>query len=116
MVLASGYAALVIAAEQTSTGAKLLRFAEPVGRMAFTNYIVQSVVLGLIFYGYGLGLFGRLGSAAGLLPVVTIYAAQVVVSRLWLTHFAYGPIEWLWRAMMYGRAPAFGKQDLQFTG
>ncbi|WP_027522674.1 DUF418 domain-containing protein [Bradyrhizobium sp. Ec3.3] len=116
MVLASGYAALVIAAEQTSTGAKLLRFAEPVGRMAFTNYIVQSVVLGLIFYGYGLGLFGRLGSAAGLLLVVTIYAAQVVVSRLWLTHFAYGPIEWLWRAMMYGRAPAFGKQDLQFTG
>ncbi|MGY8662985.1 DUF418 domain-containing protein [Bradyrhizobium sp. UFLA05-109] len=107
IVLASGYAALVIAAEQTSAGARLLRFAEPVGRMAFTNYIVQSVVLGFIFYGYGLGLFGGLGSVAGLLLVVTIYAAQVVVSRLWLTHFAYGPIEWLWRALMYGQAPAF---------
>ncbi|MGV7218369.1 DUF418 domain-containing protein [Bradyrhizobium sp. UFLA05-112] len=107
IVLASGYAVLVIAAERTSAGARLLRFAEPVGRMAFTNYIVQSVVLGFIFYGYGLGLFGKLGSAVGLLLVVTIYAAQVVVSRLWLTHFAYGPIEWLWRALMYGRAPAF---------
>ncbi|GLR88116.1 membrane protein [Bradyrhizobium iriomotense] len=107
IILASGYAALVIAIEQTPAGARLLRFAEPVGRMAFTNYIVQSVVLGFIFYGYGLGLFGRLGSAAGLLLVVAIYAAQVVVSRLWLARFAYGPIEWLWRSLMYGRAPLF---------
>jgi uncharacterized protein len=118
IILASGYAALVIAIEQTSTGATLLSFAEPVGRMAFTNYIMQSLVLGFIFYGYGLGLFGELSSAAGLLLVVIIYAAQVVVSRLWLTHFAYGPIEWLWRALMYGHAPAFRKASLrlQVTG
>jgi uncharacterized protein len=49
---------------------------------------------------------------------VIIYVAQVVVSRLWLTHFAYGPIEWLWRALMYGRPPAFQRQNLrlQVTG
>jgi uncharacterized protein len=118
IILAAGYAALVIAIEQTSIGATLLRFAEPVGRMAFTNYIMQSLVLGFIFYGYGLGLFGRLSSAVGLLLTVMIYAAQVVVSRLWLTRFAYGPIEWLWRALMYGRRPAFRRQNLrlQFTG
>ncbi|MCP3470165.1 DUF418 domain-containing protein [Bradyrhizobium sp. CCGUVB1N3] len=114
IVLATGYAALVIAIEQTPTGAWLFRFAEPVGRMAFTNYIVQSIVLGFIFYGYGLGLFGGLGSVAGLLLVVAIYAAQVLVSRLWLARFAYGPIEWLWRALMYGRAPAFRKGSLRF--
>jgi uncharacterized protein len=117
IVLASGYAALVIAAEQTAIGARLLRWAEPVGRMAFTNYIMQSIILGFIFYGYGLGLFGKVSSATGLVLVVGIYAAQAVISRLWLARFAYGPIEWLWRALMYGRAPAFRKSDasLQLT-
>jgi uncharacterized protein len=117
IVMASGYAALVIAAEQTRTGSRALRWAEPVGRMAFTNYIMQSVILGFIFYGYGLGLFNKIGSVAGLLLVVGVYAAQVVISRLWLAQFAYGPIEWLWRALMYGRAPAFRRTGvrLQFS-
>jgi uncharacterized membrane protein YeiB len=115
IILASGYAALVIAVAQTSIGTKLLRWAEPVGRMAFTNYIMQSIVLGFIFYGYGLGLFGKLGSMTGLLLVLGIYAAQIVMSRLWLAHFAYGPIEWLWRALMYGHAPAFRKARLRFS-
>src|SRR5262249_44363864 len=113
IILASGYAALAITVAQTSIGAKLLRWAEPVGRMAFTNYIMQSIVLGFIFYGYGLGLFGKLGSVTGLLLVLGIYATQIVVSRLWLAHFAYGPIEWLWRALMYGHAPAFRKASLR---
>jgi uncharacterized protein len=77
--------------------------------MAFTNYIMQSVILGLVFYGYGLGLFGKLDSVAGLAIVLAVYVAQVVVSRLWLDRFRYGPIEWLWRALMYGRAPPFRK-------
>jgi uncharacterized protein len=77
--------------------------------MAFTNYILQSVILGLVFYGYGLGLFGKLDSVAGLAIVLAGYVAQVVVSRLWLDRFRYGPIEWLWRALMYGRAPPFRK-------
>jgi uncharacterized protein len=114
IVLASGYAALVITASGTALGSRLLRWAEPVGRMAFTNYIMQSIILGFIFYGYGLGLFGKIGSATGLVLVVGIYAAQAVISRLWLARFAYGPIEWLWRALMYGRAPAFRKASLQF--
>lgn len=107
IILAAGYAALVIAAEQTAAGARCLRWAEPVGRTAFTNYIMQSVVLGFIFYGYGFGLFGKLGSVAGLCLVLVIYVAQIALSHLWLTRFACGPIEWLWRALMYGQAPAF---------
>jgi uncharacterized protein len=100
-----GYATLVLAVETSETGRRWLRWAEPVGRMAFTNYIAQSVVLGFVFYGYGLGLFGELGPAAGLVLTFGIYGAQILVSRLWLTRFRYGPIEWLWRALMYGRAP-----------
>jgi uncharacterized protein len=80
--------------------------------MAFTNYIMQSIVLGFIFYGYGLGLFAKLSSAVGLVMVSSIYIAQVVLSRLWLARFRYGPVEWLWRALMYGRAPEFRKPPL----
>jgi uncharacterized protein len=74
-----------------------------IGRMALTNYLLQSVVLGFIFYGYGLGLFGRLGSAAAALAGILIYAGQLAFSRLWLERFRFGPFEWLWRSMTYGQ-------------
>ncbi len=109
ILLALGYAALVVAIEATTTVRRWLRWAEPLGRMAFTNYIMQSIILGLVFYGYGLGLFSKLDPVAGLAIVLTVYVAQVMFSRLWLDRFHYGPIEWLWRALMYGRAPPFRK-------
>ena len=108
IVLALGYAALVIAVA-SGRGGRWLAWAEPVGRMAFTNYIAQSVILGWIFYGYGLGLFGRMSSSSGLLLVLGLYAVQALWSRWWLQRFAFGPIEWLWRALMYARRPPFRK-------
>jgi uncharacterized protein len=63
------------------------------------------VGLGFVFYGYGLGLFGKLTLTEGLAIVMVVYAAQVTFSRWWLNRFAYGPIEWLWRALMYGTWP-----------
>lgn len=74
-----------------------------IGRMALTNYLLQSIVLGFIFYGYGLGLFGRIGSTAAAGTGVTIYLAQIQLSRLWLRRFRFGPFEWLWRSLTYGR-------------
>jgi len=106
IVLALGYASLVVGA-LTGSHSRLLAWAAPVGRMAFTNYIVQSLILGWIFYGYGLGWFGKIGLTAGLGLVFAIYIAQALFSRWWLTRFRYGPLEWLWRALMYGRAPPF---------
>jgi uncharacterized protein len=108
IVLALGYAALVIGVASGRAG-RWLAWAEPVGRMAFTNYIAQSVILGWIFYGYGLGLFGRMNSSSGLLLVLGLYAVQALASRWWLQRFAFGPIEWLWRALMYARRPPFRK-------
>ncbi len=105
ILLALGYASLVIVF--SLHGRRWLSWAEPVGRMAFTNYIVQSLLLGWIFYGYGLGWFGRLDPVVGLGIVVLIYAAQAIYSRWWLDRFRYGPIEWFWRALMYGNRPAF---------
>ncbi|MEJ7608735.1 MAG: DUF418 domain-containing protein [Bryobacteraceae bacterium] len=68
-----------------------------------TNYLVQSIVLGFIFYGYGLGLFGRIGSGAAVGIGVALYILQVQLSRLWLRHFRFGPFEWLWRSLTYGK-------------
>jgi uncharacterized protein len=76
----------------------------PVGRMALSNYLLQSVMGALIFYGYGLGLMGKLGSAAYLLAAVALFALQIVVSRLWLSRFCFGPAEWLTRSLTYGKA------------
>ncbi len=72
-----------------------------VGRMALSNYLAQSLICVLIFYPYGLGLFGRLGPAWGLLLSAVIYSVQTGLSNLWLAHFRFGPAEWLWRLLTY---------------
>lgn len=100
VILASGYGAAVIGL--ASLWPRFLSWAAPLGRMAFTNYLAQSVIFGWIFYGYGLGLFGRLGATAGLAIAVGVYVAQVVASAWWLRRYRFGPVEWLWRTLMYG--------------
>ncbi|HEU4851665.1 MAG TPA: DUF418 domain-containing protein, partial [Telluria sp.] len=76
----------------------------PFGRMALTNYVMQSLVMSLIFYGYGLGNWG-MGRAAQLAVALSVSLALVGVSHLWLARFRYGPLEWLWRAMTYLKLP-----------
>jgi uncharacterized protein len=104
LLLASGYGAAVIGAARLWPTA--LAWAAPLGRMAFTNYLTQSVIFGFIFYGYGLGLFGRLGASAALAIGLAVYAAQVVASAWWLKRYRFGPVEWLWRSLMYGERQA----------
>ena len=81
--------------------ARIHRFAY-IGRTAFSNYLLQSILGTLIFYsGFGLGLFGRVGPA-WLLPVtVAIFAVQVFLSRWWLERYRFGPMEWVWRRLTY---------------
>jgi uncharacterized protein len=106
ILLALGYAIAVLATGSTLSGRRRLAWAEPVGRMAFTNYVVQSLVLGLIFYGYGLGLLGKLSLAEGFGLVLAVYFTQVYGSHLWLRRYRFGPLEWLWRTLMYGQVPS----------
>lgn len=74
-----------------------------IGRTALSNYLLQSIVGTLIFYSYGLGLFGRVGLAVLLIPTIVIYVIQTVLSQWWLQRYRYGPAEWLWRSATYGR-------------
>jgi uncharacterized protein len=102
VLLACGYGAAIIWATERARGRNLLAWAAPIGRMAFTNYLMQSVIFGWVFYGYGLGLFGKLGVTTALAIGISVYILQVVFSAHWLRHFLYGPVEWLWRSAMYG--------------
>jgi uncharacterized protein len=104
ILLALGYGAAIIGLATLERGKKLLGWAAPLGRMVFTNYLAQSLIFGWIFYGYGLGLFGRLGVASALAIGVAVYIGQVFFSAWWLGRYRYGPVEWLWRTLMYGKA------------
>jgi uncharacterized protein len=104
ILLAIGYGAAIIAIANLPRGKAWLGWAAPLGRMAFTNYLAQSVIFGWIFYGYGLGLFGQLGVTSALAIGIAVYVTQVLFSAWWLRRYRYGPVEWLWRTLMYGTA------------
>ena len=80
---------------------RLTRPFAAVGRMALTNYLMQTVLCTFIFYGHGLGQFGMLERWQQLLLVVAIWVLQLVVSPFWLRYFRFGPAEWLWRSLTY---------------
>lgn len=82
-----------------------LQWLAPTGRMALSNYLLQSVIGTLIFYGYGLGQWGRIDRVGQLSLVLGVFALQVLASRWWLARFHFGPVEWLWRAATYLRWP-----------
>lgn len=107
VMLALGYGAALVALVQSRERGVVAGALAPIGRMAFTNYILQSVIFSLIFFGYGLGLFGRLGAFVTLLLGVAVFAAQCGFSALWLSRYRYGPLEWLWRTATLGRRPPF---------
>ncbi|MFD2366516.1 DUF418 domain-containing protein [Pseudoduganella sp. GCM10020061] len=100
-----GYASLVILALHSNSWFSKVRVLAPFGRMALTNYLTQSLVCAVIFYGWGFGNFG-MGRAAQLGVALSICAVQVVLCHWWLSHFRYGPLEWLWRAVTYMKLPA----------
>ncbi len=78
-----------------------------VGRMALTNYLLQSVICTTIFYGHGFGLFGYVDRAGQLAIVVGIWTFQLIASTVWLRYFAVGPVEWLTRWLVFRRRPSF---------
>lgn len=82
----------------------LLEWSVPAGRMALTNYLMQSLLMSIVFYGWGFGLIGRFGLAFVYPFSLALFAVQVTYSRRWLAHFRFGPVEWLWRSATYGRA------------
>jgi len=94
-----GYAALVLTWVKTSDGSALVDRMAAAGRMAFTNYLMTSIIMTTIFYGYGLGLTGKLERAELFLVMLGMWALILLWSKPWLERFYYGPFEWLWRSL-----------------
>ncbi len=102
-LLSLGYVAGIALLWMHPGARRTLSVLAPVGRMALTNYLMQSFICIGIFYGIGLGLFLKVGLIHALWMAVSIFVAQVVLSHLWFTRFAFGPVEWIWRQFTYGK-------------
>jgi uncharacterized protein len=81
------------------------------GRMALTNYLSQSIIATTIFFSYGLGMYGRVNIWQGMILTLAIYVVQVIWSYYWLQHYRFGPMEWLWRTLTYGKKQKMRKSD-----
>ncbi|GMB08858.1 hypothetical protein B1no1_15680 [Thermolongibacillus altinsuensis] len=82
----------------------------PVGKMALTNYLLQSIICTTLFYSYGFGLYGNVRPFVALLIAIIIYVVQVIYSHWWMRSFEIGPIEWIWRAITYGEKPRLRRE------
>jgi len=78
-----------------------------VGQMAFTNYLLHTIICTTIFYGHGLGYFGSVERTGQIRIVLAVWALQLIVSPIWLRYYRFGPFEWLWRSLTYGRPQPF---------
>ena len=105
LLLASGYVGGIMLFCRRFGGGLITTALSAVGRTAFSNYLLQTLIATSIFYGYGLGLFGSVTRIEQASIVVAIWTGQIALSVLWLRYVRFGPAEWLWRAVTYGRRP-----------
>jgi uncharacterized protein len=103
-LLSGGYAAGIALFTMSGACQWLHRAFAAIGRTALSNYLLQSVICTTLYYSYGFALFGKVGPAYGLIPTLLIYAAQLPLSLWWLRRCRFGPAEWLWRSLTYGKA------------
>ncbi len=88
---------------------KRLSILIPFGQMSFTNYIMQSIIATTLFYGYGFGLSDEMGAMGSLLVSIGIGIAQIAFSYWWMSRFNFGPLEWVWRSLSYGKFQSMRK-------
>jgi uncharacterized protein len=107
VLVALGHVGLVMLVCRSGVLTWLRERLAAVGRMAFTNYLLQSLICTTIFYGYGLGLYGHVERAALQLFTLGVWVIQLLWSKWWLERFHMGPFEWCWRSLTYWKRPAF---------
>ncbi|HMU10630.1 MAG TPA: DUF418 domain-containing protein [Ferruginibacter sp.] len=89
----------------------LFALMRPVGQMAFTNYLMQSIICNIIFVGIGFGLFGRLEYYQLYYVVAGVWVVEIIWSHTWLRYFRFGPMEWVWRSLTYWKKQPFRKDS-----
>ena len=106
-ILCLGYGATLALAANDPARLRLLHPLAMTGRMALSNYLLQSLVCALIFDGYALSLAGKVAPTAAIVLAAAIFMLQMALSCWWLNRFRFGPMEWLWRLLTYGRRPTW---------
>jgi uncharacterized protein len=105
--LALTYVAVFMLCFRAKTGKKFLSVLAPVGKMAFSNYVMQSLIGNFVFLGAGLGYMGQVGPVYFTLFGIAVFGIQVILSKVWLHYFNYGPVEWVWRSATYRKWQPF---------
>ena len=90
---------------------RLFNLMRPVGQMAFTNYLMQIIICGIIFYGIGFSMFARLQRYELYYVMAGVWVFQIIFSHLWLRYFRFGPFEWLWRSLTYWKLQPIKKAN-----
>jgi uncharacterized protein len=99
--LALAYVGLFMLAFKAMSGKRFLSLLAPVGKMAFSNYIMQSLIGNYVFFGIGLNYMWKVGPVYYTIFGVLVFILQIIISTIWLRYFNYGPVEWLWRSATY---------------
>jgi len=107
LFVTAGYIGALVLALRRLKDAKLWNPLAAVGRMAFTNYILQTVIVTFVFYGHGFGLFGRVERIGQLGIVAAVWIFEILLSAAWMSRFRFGPLEWLWRSLTYWKLQPF---------
>jgi len=100
-MLALGYASTVVLL--VIDGRRFITVFAPVGRMALTNYLMHSIICITLSYGFGFGLWWRVGASTAMAIAIAIIGLQIPLSAWWLSRYRFGPVEWIWRRLTYAR-------------
>lgn len=107
-----GHLSLIILLYKYGVFTTLYRWLARVGQMAFTNYLMQSIICTIIFYGYGFALFGKLQRYQEYYVVGAVWVFQIIFSNIWLHYYRFGPFEWLWRSLTYWKKQPMKKASV----
>jgi len=106
-ISAFGYIALLLLIIKSGMLRGVTATLASVGQMAFSNYILTSLICTALFEGYGAGLFGKLQRFELYAVVLFVWLVILVISPIWLRHFRFGPLEWVWRSLTYWKRQPF---------
>jgi uncharacterized protein len=111
--LSVGHASLILLIYRSRVVPWLMKALSNVGQMAFSNYLIQSIICTLFFYGYGLGYFNKLSYHQLYYVVAVVWIFQLITSSIWLHYFRFGPFEWVWRSLTYWKKQPMLRREVQ---
>ncbi|MFA9479994.1 DUF418 domain-containing protein [Phycisphaerales bacterium AB-hyl4] len=112
LLVAGGWIAITVLVVRYQWLPPVRRGLSAVGQTALSNYLFQSLVCTFIFYGHGLGLFGDVSRVGQLAVVGLVWLIQIALSLWWVKRYRFGPMEWLWRSLTYGKRQALTQSRL----